>query len=475
MPLRDYRGKRNFERTPEPRGAQRRRRARSGLRFTVQKHAARSLHYDFRLEHGGVLWSWAVPKGPSLDPRVKRLAVQVEDHPLEYGSFEGTIPQGEYGGGSVLVWDTGKWQPEGDAEQGRARGRLDFTLDGEKLRGRWHLVRTRPRRGNADGRTWLLIKGRDQEARNEAGRGALQRRAEVAPEQPAETEKNAVRIALTHPDRVLFEDASITKRGLADYYAAVADWMLPHLAGRSLTLLRCPEGAGKGGFFQKHKTRGQPEAIHGVDVRERSGVRTYMTVVDAAGLGALVQLGALEIHTWGARAPDLLHPDLLTFDLDPDPSVPWAHTVEAARELRELLGELGLASFAKTTGGKGLHLVVPIEPRASWDEAREFARAAVETLVARSPERYLAKASKKARRGKIFLDYLRNAQGATAVCPYSTRAQPGAPVATPIAWSELGPRLDPRKFDPRSVLRRLAQLGQDPWEGYTRLRQTLPR
>jgi len=210
-------------------------------------------------------------------------------------------------------------------------------------------------------------------------------------------------------------------------------------------------------------------------VRERSGVRTYMTVVDAAGLGALVQLGALEIHTWGARAPDLLHPDLLTFDLDPDPSVPWAHTVEAARELRELLGELGLASFAKTTGGKGLHLVVPIEPRASWDEARGFARAAVETLVARSPERYLAKASKKARRGKIFLDYLRNAQGATAVCPYSTRAQPGAPVATPIAWSELGPRLDPRKFDPRSVLRRLAQLGQDPWEGYTRLRQTLPR
>jgi len=284
-----------------------------------------------------------------------------------------------------------------------------------------------------------------------------------------------VQPALTHPDRILFDDPVLTKRDLADYYAAVAEWMLPHVAGRPLTLLRCPEGAAGECFFQKHPSRGQPEAIHGVDVRERGGVRTYMTVVDAAGLVALVQLGALEIHAWGARAPDLSHPDLLTFDLDPDPAVPWEQTIRAARELRELLGGHGLDSFAKTTGGKGVHLVVPIGPRAGWDEARAFARAVVDALVARSPDLYLAKAAKSARRGRIFLDYLRNARGASAICPFSTRARPGAPVATPVAWSEVGARLDPHKFDPRSVLRRLARLSRDPWEGYTKLRQALPR
>jgi len=273
----------------------------------------------------------------------------------------------------------------------------------------------------------------------------------------------------------MFDEPRLTKRDLADYYAAVASRMLPHVAGRPLTLLRCPEGASRECFFQRHPSPGLPDALHPVELREPGGVRTYMSVVDAAGLFALVQLGALEVHAWGARVPDLHHPDLLTFDLDPDPSLPWPHTVQAAHELRELLAQRGLESFAKTTGGKGLHVVAPIEPRAEWSEALGFARAVAEAMVERAPQRYVLRAAKSERSGKIYLDTLRNARAASAICPYSTRARPGAPVATPVSWSELGPGLHSAQFDPRSVLRRLAQLRGDPWEGYTELRQALPR
>ena len=805
--LTEYKRKRNFKRTPEPSGAKRRKRSARGPIFVVQKHAARNLHYDFRLEHGGVLWSWAVPKGPSLDPKVKRLAMQVEDHPLDYGDFEGVIPRGEYGGGTVLLWDTGKWHPEGDPKEGYARGRLDFTLEGEKLRGRWHLIRTRPRGGSLRGaRTWLLFKGSDDEARRgpkadvvaespdsvasgrsleqvgesadrvwrsnrrrrrpqgrdplpdfvppqlatlvaappdgdewlheqkldgyriqaridggevkllsrrgndwskripalvralrslsleralldgevvllreglsdfqalqnalsegsesecvycvfdclhldgrdlralpllerkqrlrdalrgadariqysdhmvghgaEFFRGACElgaegtvcKRAEapyasgrgrtwlkvkctarqefviggytapagarkhlgalllgvydeggelryagkvgtgfdarslgelaarlgpleqprapfadpprgsaargvrwVRPELVAEVElvertrAGRVRhaafrglredkpakqvkleipvsapIELTHPDRVVFPDLELTKRGVAEYYRTVAERMLPHVAGRPLMVLRCPDGIGDDCFFQKHPSRGQPEAIHGVDIRESGGVKKYLTVVDVEGLVGLVQMGGLEVHTWGSRAPDVEHADVLTFDLDPGPGVPWARTVAAARELRERLSARGLESFCKTTGGKGLHVVAPLAPRSGWNEVKEFSRALAEEMVADAPDQYLAFASKSERRGKIFLDWLRNTRGSTAVCAYSLRAREGAPVATPIAWSELGPRLDPARFDVRSVPARLARQRRDPWEGYAELRQALP-
>jgi bifunctional non-homologous end joining protein LigD len=273
---------------------------------------------------------------------------------------------------------------------------------------------------------------------------------------------------------VLYPDAGITKRDVARYYAQVAPFMLPHVARRPLTLVRCPEGIAGACFYQKHPGRGSSPALHAVSIRESKGARDYVTVLDVAGLVSLVQLGALEIHAWGARAPDVEHPDLVTFDLDPDPGVAWSRTVAAARELRERLAQLGLQSFAKTTGGKGLHVVVPLAPLAGWDAVKAFSRALVNEMVRDAPEEYLAKASKAARRGKIFLDYLRNARSATAICPYSTRARPGAPVATPISWSELDAKLDPRRFDLRSVPKRLARLSRDPWQGYTELRQELP-
>lgn len=290
------------------------------------------------------------------------------------------------------------------------------------------------------------------------------------------TPEKAARAAprLTHPDRVLYPELGITKLDLARYYAEVAPFLLPHAAGRPLTLVRCPRGRTGPSFFQKHPGRGTPEAIQRVPVRESGGVADSMVIADAEGLAGLVQLGALEIHAWGSRARDLEHPDQLTFDLDPGPGVPWRDVVAAARAVRDRLLQLGLQSFAKTTGGKGLHVVAPIAPRASWDQAKAFARALALELVAREPDRYLAKASKTARRGRIFLDYLRNARGATAICPYSTRAREGAPVATPVAWSEVTARLEPARFTLLSVPRRLAKLARDPWEGYTKVRQSLP-
>ena len=282
------------------------------------------------------------------------------------------------------------------------------------------------------------------------------------------------RSALTHPDRVLYPDSGITKGDLARYYAELAPFILPHVARRPLTLVRCPDGIDGTCFYQKHPTERTAPAVGRVPIREAAGTRDYMTVSDAEGIQSLVQLGALEIHAWGARAPDVEHPDLITFDLDPDAGVPWARTVEAARELRARLEKLGLESFAKTTGGKGLHVVVPLAPRADWSEVKAFSRALVDAMVRSDPRSYLAKASKAARRGKIFLDYLRNARGATAICPFSTRARAGAPVATPVSWRELGPKLDPRRFDLHSVPKRLARLSRDPWEGYTKVRQVLP-
>lgn len=841
MGLREYREKRRFDRTPEPKGKAGK--AKGHGRFVIQKHDATRLHFDFRLESEGVLKSWAVPKGPSLDPKEKRLAVEVEDHPLEYGSFEGIIPEGEYGGGTVLLWDQGRWQPVGNATEGLRKGHLKFDLQGEKLRGRWALVRLRGREDEGGKPNWLLIKEKDEEARTLRQGDILKERPEsvasgraleeiakvakkrgevwhskpvsrgakhaalleekapaggpkvrmkkgtslpeaVAPQlatlvseppqgdewifeikldgyriqasvaggearlitrngkdwtakfpsiaaavadlkvesglldgevaalaadgrtsfqalqnalsdgrtdrlmyfvfdllhlngkdlsdRPLDERKRALRkllpaslesdvlrfndhveargdefyaqacrlgiegivakrcdapyrggrstdwlkfkclmrqevviggftapqgtrndfgallvgvyeggkrgdllfsgkvgtgfdaptlrsvlrrleplvretspfanpprgatargvrwvepklvaevaftewtddgrlrhpsfqglredkaardvrrerprkegatdnsiagvagIHLTHPDRVLYPEQGLTKLDLAEYYQAVGDWILPHLEHRPLSLVRCPQGSEKGCFYQKHLREGLPDAVHSIDIEEKDGGREPYPMVDSvAGLVALVQIGVLELHGWGALASDVDKPDRLVFDLDPDPSVPWKGVVEAARLLRQRLVELGLQSFVQTTGGKGLHVVAPLARRRDWDEVKPFARALAESLVAEAPELYLSKASKAARKGKMFIDWLRNGRGATAIVPYSTRARKGATVATPLAWEELD-RAKPAAFNVETVPARLASLKHDPWDGFWKLRQTL--
>jgi len=522
MGLRDYRRKRDFRKTPEPAGAVADVSRSKSRTFVVQKHAASRLHYDFRLELEGVLKSWAIPKGPSLDPADKRLAMHVEDHPLEYGSFEGIIPKGQYGGGTVLLWDHGTWEPVGDPHKAYRAGSLKFTLNGEKLRGGFALVKIGARRSDrADDRSWLLIKERDRQASaghakpivesqpdsvtsgrsleqiaaagdrvwqsnrgddaeappesapRRAARAVDGHRSKQSATAPGETSVAGVR--LTHADRVLYPRLGTTKLDLARFYESIAEWILPHLADRPTTLVRCPEGVGKKCFYQKHTGYWAPESLRRVKIQEKRKVGEYLIVDSLAALVGLVQIGILEIHTWNSVVARLEQPDRVVFDLDPGPGVAWADVIECARLIRDALGDIKLASFVKTTGGKGLHVVVPFAPGPSWDETTEFSRIVAEAVVRANPRRYLARMAKAERRGKIFIDYLRNTRGATSVAAYSTRAKPEATVSVPLTWDELSPRNTSDHFTLANLRARLAGLKADPWAAYWKTRQALPK
>jgi bifunctional non-homologous end joining protein LigD len=277
-------------------------------------------------------------------------------------------------------------------------------------------------------------------------------------------------VELTHPSRVLYLAQGITKSALARYYQRVAEWILPHLEGRPLTLVRCPEGHNKECFYQRHPREGASEAMNSLAVRENGKVARYLSVDSLPGLIALVQMGTLELHTWGARMPNLDRPDRMIFDLDPAQDVDWQHIAAGAQRLRACLEVLDLGAFVKTTGGKGLHIVVPIAPKQSWDFVKNFSRALAESMVRQSPDRYVATMSKTKRGGKIFIDYLRNNRTATAVSAYSTRARAGAPVSVPLRWEEL--QEDRRNhFTIHNVPERLAR----PEEGsMARLRNDAP-
>ncbi|TIP57279.1 MAG: DNA ligase D [Mesorhizobium sp.] len=831
MALETYRKKRNFSVTPEPQG---RRAPKRGNSFVIQKHDATRLHYDFRLEMDGVLKSWAVTKGPSLIPGEKRLAVHVEDHPLEYGDFEGTIPKGEYGGGTVLLWDRGTWTPIGNAHRGYAKGHLDFELHGEKLGGRWHLVRMagKPREKREN---WLLIKGDDDAARTEGDPDILDERPEsvatgrkiedvageepgwssktgrirkrrggstrrtpaeeppatvsvpepskikgakkaalpdfveptlatlvssapsgerwlheikfdgyrlqarieagrvklltrsgldwtkkfgkavvsaladipvgtalidgelvvetsagvsdfsalqadlsegrsdrfrfyvfdllhldgydlrevalikrkellekiigsdsgiisysghfeedgalvlqhacrlslegivsklrdapyragrsknwvkskcsarqefvvagyvpsttsrkaigslvlgvydhgklhhvgrvgtgytaavaeslfkklerirvpsspfderlaagearqvryVRPELVAEVEfrawtadgilrhasfrglredkpaKEIVRetpktskaapqpqrrtVKLTHPDRLYWPDQGVTKEGLADYYAEVWRYASPYIVGRALALVRCPNGISGEQFFQKHAWKGlNPNIVLVRDPKDPPDER-LISINDLDGLIGLVQSAALEIHPWGSTVSDWERPDTIIMDLDPGEGVSWEAVIEAAVETRDRLKDAGLVPFVKTSGGKGLHVVAPLKPKAEWPGVKAFTKAIADSMAADSPGRYVSTITKSKRRGKILVDYLRNQRGATAVAAYSTRARPGAAVSMPLAWDELGPSIGPAYFTVENTPTRLASLSSDPWQDF---------
>lgn len=822
--LEEYSRKRDFAKTHEPPGKEAPGKKGGGF-FTVQKHAARTLHYDLRLELKGVLKSWAVPKGPSLNPKDKRLAVHVEDHPIEYADFEGVIPKGEYGAGTVLLWDKGFWVPREDPQEGLKKGALKFTLQGRKLRGGFALIKTKGRaRQEEEGKDeWLLIKEDDEEAKTEgditeeeplsvatgkdimeiaASREAVWSAKEPIPELPeipsipgskkapipkefrpelptlvdrppkgsewlhelkydgyrilsrvqkgrvslftrnandwtvkfpaiagavkkipvdgawidgeavfikkdgttsfeglqnalsvgkdselkylvfdityfnghdltgcplkerkrllssiiktAAVDKNIIRysdhvegngqeffntacgynvegivskhigstysqartrswvkvkchrrqefviggyteakgmregfgalllgfydregkltycgrvgtgfnektlsgiysrlkkigskippfhnppagteakgvkwvrpdlvaevefsqwtkegvlrhpsfqglrldkppgevvreapqalvkaatevkrpVRLTKPGKVLYPEGGFTKKDLADYYEKVAGLMLPHISGRPLTLVRCPEGYDKDCFFQKHADKNIPGKINKIKLlEEEDRLETYMMVDNLEGLLSLVQMGTLEMHTWGSRYATLEFPDKVVFDIDPAPDLPWERLVEAAHLMRGLLSELKLKSFVKTTGGKGLHIVMPLEPRHNWVEVKAFTKAVAEYVARALPGRFTSMMTKSRRAGKIFIDYMRNMRGATAIEAYSTRARSGAPVAAPVGWDELM-EIRPDSFNIKNLPERIKKT-KDPWKGYMEVRQSI--
>ena len=527
-PLAAYRAKRDFSRTSEPAGDGQHVATAPYRRFVIQMHDATRLHWDLRLEVDGVLKSWAVTRGPSLDPKEKRLAVEVEDHPLDYGDFEGTIPAGEYGGGTVLIWDRGYWSPSGEMSvtEQLAAGELKLTAGGERFRGSWVLVRLKADRTGRSRTNWLLIKHRDEWAEPQgttsgaaggADRSVASGRslAEIAAGKPpgpkpfmlagdgpaapdavwaptpapapvsaaaraggrlVPVRRQGQRVAgivVSKPKKELWPASelgpAVTKIELAEYLATVGPWMLEHIAGRPCSLLRAPDGIGGNTFFQRHPAPGMRH-VGAVAVEGES----YLAIGDVKGLVAMGQLGALEFHpaNGASDAPDL--PGRLVFDLDPAPDVAFARVVEAALELRDRLKRLGLLAFCKTTGGKGLHVVVPLEVRSDpldWTAARTFAQTLSAQMAAERPDRYLTSMAIDRRAGRIFLDWLRNDRLATAVAPLSPRARPGATVSMPLGWSEVGTGLDPKAF---SIHTAAAHLGRTrAWRGYGRAARPL--
>jgi bifunctional non-homologous end joining protein LigD len=284
-------------------------------------------------------------------------------------------------------------------------------------------------------------------------------------------------VRLSSPGKILYDEQGITKLELAEYYRAVAHWMLPHVADRPLTLIRCPQGQEKYCFVQRRVGEAFPSYIHRVtvEVEGEKGEAVHIAVGSLRGVLYLVQIGVLEIHTWGSRRDRLDRPDRMIFDLDPDPSLPFEAVIDAALRIRARLAGLGLESFVKTTGGKGLHVVVPLTRGASWDQVHDFSRALAEEMVSAEPSRYLAESSKAGRTGKIFIDYLRNAYSATAIAPYSTRARAGAPVSTPLTWAEVEAGVAPGDFTVLTVPDRLKKLKRDPWQAYATTRQSLTK
>lgn len=478
--LNAYNRKRNFNRTLEPEGMTED--AGEGLRFVVQHHLARRDHYDLRLEWDGALMSWAVPKGPSYDTRDKRLAVHVEEHPLEYRNFEGTIPKGEYGGGVVMLWDEGHWEPSGDVADGLRAGMLKFVLKGQRLKGKWVLVRLKDKAGETKD-NWLLLKEKDAYVQTGDGISAFTTSIRTGrtmteietgeAEMSMEANDNGSMlegIKITNPDRVVFAQPEITKGDVIRYYAKVAERMLPYVSHRILSIVRCPKGIAQTCFYKKHPGPGS-RGIVIIPVSSGEGeTEDYFYIDNPSGLIYEAQMGTLEFHIWGSRVEELEKPDLMVFDLDPDEGMNLDRVRQGVRDMKNILDELSLNSYLKTSGGKGYHVVLPLKPAVSWDVFYDFARRIARVMEQKWPDRYTSNVRKAKRTNKIFIDWIRNGRGATSIAPYSLRARKGAGVSMPITWKELD-TVAPDGVNMAEALRRIS--GDDPWQGFFRNHQQL--
>jgi bifunctional non-homologous end joining protein LigD len=528
-----YRAKRDFSKTREPAGqpsASTAKRAAahtdaSPARFVVQRHRASRLHYDFRLEIGDALVSWAVPKGPTLDPNVRRAAFHVEDHPLEYFDFEGVIPAGQYGGGDVIVWDAGTWHPHetSDPAAAVAAGELHLDLHGEKLSGRFVLVRTKT--GSSGKEEWLMLHKHDEDAvegwsaedyPQSVLSGRTNDEVKADPERLWRSDLPAALAAVllkpkrvasacdgelaglealgaagtwtifgrelrvTNLDKVLFParpgEQPVTKRDLLRYTAQTAPTVLPYLAGRALNMHRFPGGAATKGFWHKELPTHAPDWLPRWDnpAAEPGETRTYLVVDEPAALIWAANFGALEWHAWTSLTEEPEQPTYAMIDLDPGDTTSWQDLLVLARLHRTALDHLGVRARAKVTGRRGIQIWIPIAPGPSFDDTRAWVEQLSRTVGAVVPELVSWKWQVHDRGGLARLDYTQNAINKTLVAPYSPRAAAGAPVSAPIDWDELDdPALTPDGFTIRSVMARLKERG-DLFADVLRHDQQLP-
>lgn len=468
--LKKYKEKRDFTKTKEPRGKENR--SNKKLRFVVQHHMARREHYDFRLEWKGTMISFAIPKGPSYSPKDKRLAVHVEDHPLSYRNFEGVIPKGQYGGGTVMIWDAGTWEPLGNPAKDFKNGSLKFKLYGSRLKGMWTLVYFKED-------NWLLIKEKDNvklyntideyQTSVKTGR-TMEEIANKEPSKKRNSKKEGIieGVKVTNPQKIIYKTPKITKMDIVLYYQKIASRMLPFIENRIISTIRCPNGSEGECFFKKHletKSEGIGKKILPSD---KGNKEDYYYIKDSNGLISEVQMNSYEFHVWGSKVEAINHPDCLVFDLDPDEGMSLNKIREGVLDLKSILDELHLKSFLKTSGGKGYHVVVPTKRLKTWKSFREFAQNIAKLMEAKWPEKYTSNVRKKMRKGRIFIDWIRNTKSATSVAPYSLRIRKKVRVSMPIKWSELK-KVKPDGITMEEAIKRMKR--KDPWADFYEIEQ----
>jgi DNA ligase D-like protein (predicted polymerase)/DNA ligase D-like protein (predicted 3'-phosphoesterase) len=431
MKLSHYKSKRNLKVSNEPKALTKKTKT-STLVFVIQEHHASHLHYDLRLEAEGVLKSWAIPKEPSIDPSIKRLAIQVEDHPYSYKDFEGTIPSG-YGAGTVSIWDSGTYDVDGlnssQSEKqilaGLKKGSLHFTLRGKKLNGIFHLVRLKNKK------EWLFIKKKNS--------------------------STSIKSPLTNLEKLYWPTEKISKGDLLHYYSSIASFILPHLKDRPQSLRRYPEGIKGPVFFQKNLTS-HPSYITTTSIQQSEKIVHYLLINNEESLLYAVNLGCIELHSFFSRTASLEKPDYLVLDLDPK-GASFSDVVLIAQEIHKLLDAIEVPSYPKTSGATGIHIAIPLGAKYTYSQSHQFAEILAMIIHRKLPHITTLERSISKREGKVYIDYHQNNLGQTLAAPYCVRAKPNATVSTPLKWAEVNKRLTPNKFTIKNIPSRLKKLG----------------
>ncbi len=455
--LEKYNEKRNFKKTKEPIGKIKKKTSKK-LKFVIQHHDARKDHYDLRLEWNGIYVSFAVPKGPSYNPSDKRLAIKVEDHPLSYGNFEGTIPKGEYGGGTVMLFDKGFWSPLKDTTPDFENGPIKFTLKGKRFTGGWSLVKFKED-------NWLLIKEKDEfvsKIKIEKYKTSIKTGRTMDEIENHKIKINLDNIEITHEDKIIIPKNNITKMDIVNYYKLVATRMMPFLNDRLISTIRCPNGIDDELFFMKHLNT-ESKNIGRKKIKDKNNeFKNYYHIKNIAGLIEETQMNSYEFHIWGSKQNQINKPDILVFDFDPDEKLSLRKLRDGVKDLKSILDKLKLKSYLKTSGGKGYHVFIPLSTN-SWKETEKIAKNIAGIMVSLWPDKYTTNMRKEMRKEKIFIDYFRNKKGATSVCPYSIRLRDNAPISCPIYWHELD-TIKPNSITIKNIKDRLKK--KDPWSKF---------